>query len=93
MQNLTSIDDLEENRLSYEQNFENTSENAIEQHKEEILDDLPDKDRELFEMLYVEKLSYDDICDQLDITKENLYKRIYRLRQKINEAVYAKIHK
>jgi len=96
MNEFTYIDDLDDftiNNLSYEQNFNYMSDDDIEKNKDEILNELPGKDRKLFEMVFIEKLPYETICKELSISKDNLRTRVYRLRQKINEAVYVKIHK
>lgn len=89
---IEDLDDFEHNRLSYHQDFENISDEEIEKHRDEILAELSDKERYLFDLFYIEKLSYKEICHELFISEHNLTKRLYRLRQKINEAVSLKIN-
>jgi len=88
---IEDLDDYMANSLIYEQSFENISEEDIEIYKDELLDELSDKEKKLFDMVFSEKLSYREICERLDISRENLKKRLYRLRQKITESVYTKV--
>ena len=97
---IEDLDDYTANSLIYEQSFENISEYDIETYKDEVLDELSDKEKELFDMFFSEKLSYRDICERLYISKENLKKRLYRLRQKNNRIYiyksmteYSEMHK
>ena len=90
---IDDLDDFTANSLSYEQDFENISEDNIEVYRDEILNELNDRERELFDIVFTERLPYNEICNELSITKENLKKQLYRLRQKINEAVFEKINR
>jgi len=90
---IDDLDDLTANGLSYEQDFENISGDDIERYKDKILDELSDKEKELFGMVFTERLPYGEISEQLSISRDTLKNRVYRLRQKINEAVHTKIHK
>ena len=95
LKELTSIEETGEyggHHLSYEQNFDNISDDDIERYRDEILDALSDDEKDLFDMVFTEKMPYDEICGELFISKGTFKKRLYRLRQKIGEAVYAKIH-
>ena len=69
--------------LIYEQDFENISDDEIEIRKYEILNGLSEKDRRLYDMNFVERLSHREICKELSIPEETLKKRVYRLKQKI----------
>jgi len=89
---IDDLDDFTVNSLAYNQDFENISDKNINTYRNEILNELSDKERELFEMVFTERLSYGEISEQLMISKDNLKNRVYRLRQKINKAVYAKIN-
>jgi len=88
---IENLDDFKANSLTYEQDFENISDEVIDEHRDEILDGLSGGEKELYDMVFTKKLSYDEVCDRLSITKDVLKSRVYRLRQKINEAVHAKI--
>ena len=92
---LVYIEDLQDfiinNNLSYEQDFDNISEYDIEIYRNEILGELSDKEREFFNMVFIEKRPYAEICEKFSITRENFKKRLYRLRQKIKEAVSIKV--
>jgi RNA polymerase sigma-70 factor (ECF subfamily) len=84
---IETMDDIADSNLIYEQNFENTSDNEVEIYKDEILNGLSDKDRQLYDMSYVEKLPHQEIRKELSISEETLKKRIYRLKQKITHAI------
>ena len=44
---------------------------------------MSEKDRQLFDMNYIEKLPHNQICEKLLLSEEALNKRLYRLKQKI----------
>jgi len=93
---LTYIDDLDDftvNNLTYEQDFDNVSDDDIEIYKDEILNGLSEGEKELFNLVFTERIPYNEIYEQLYISRENLKKRLYRLRQKITEAAYEKINR
>ena len=69
--------------LTYEQDFENISDDDIEIIKNRILNELSDSDKKLFTMNFIEKLPHKDIGGQLLISEEAVKKRVYRLKQKI----------
>ena len=87
IQKETYIDEPMAETLSYEENFEiifeNVSDEKIEEYKNEILEILSEKERQLFDMNYVEKLPHNQICEKLLLSEEALNKRLYRLKQKI----------
>jgi RNA polymerase sigma-70 factor (ECF subfamily) len=83
----TYIDESIIETLSYEQNFENINDDEIEKYKIEILEILTEKERQLFDMKYVKKLSRAQISEKLHIPENTVKQRLYRLREKIkNEA-------
>jgi len=79
----TYINESIEETLSYEQDFELIDENQLEKYKNEILETLSEKDRELYILNYIKKLPHIQIREKLSINEEALNKRIYRLKQKI----------
>ena len=89
---IDDLDDLTINNLIYEQNFENISDDDIDIYRDEIMHGLSESEKELFNMVFTEKIQYNEICGQLDISRESLKKRLYRLKQKITERVYVKIN-
>ena len=94
--NETYIDDLADEKLVYEENFEiiheNISEGEIEAHKGEVIKSLSEQDQKLFDMKYTEKLSNALISEKLSINEKALEKRLYRLKQKIIIAVSDKLN-
>jgi len=89
----TYIDDSIIEILSYEQNFENVSEEEIEKYKDEILDILSEQEMQLFNMKYIEKLSIAQISIILSISENNVKQRLYRIREKIKTEASDKIGK
>ena len=94
---IEDLDDYTADNLTYEQNFDDTDDKSNDEdteiYKNEILNALSDEEKELFHMFYTKKLSYEEICGKLNISKENLKKRLYRFRKKITDAVYIKFNK
>ena len=89
---IDDLDDSTKNNLTYEQDFENINNDDIEIYKNEILNKLSESEKELFNLVFTERLPYIEICEQYSISRENLKKRLYRLRQKITERGYVKIN-
>jgi RNA polymerase sigma factor (sigma-70 family) len=89
---IEDLDDFRKNSLTYEQEFEAVSDDDIEIYREEILRELSEKERELFDLVYIDKKPYKKIIEELSITQETFNKRLYRLRKKIKTAVTMKIH-
>jgi len=81
--NETHIDDSVAENLSYEENFENIGEDKTEERKNEIINSLTERDRQLYEMKYVEKMPNNQIRETLSLSEDALEKRLYRLKQKI----------
>ena len=93
---LLYIEDLDQiafNDLTYEQDFDKMSDDDIEKYKSDIMNELSGRDKELYKMVFKDKLPYSEICGRLHITRDTLIKRVYRFRQKIKKAAYTKIHK
>lgn len=90
---IEDLDDFTVNKLTYDQDFESINNDDIETYRGEILSDLSDDERELFDAVFVKKLPHKEICEQFSLSKENLKKRLYRLRKKLTESVYVKINK
>ena len=85
------IDDSITDIFSYEQNFEIISDEEIEKYKDEILKILTERERQLFDMKYIEKLSIAQIGEILHISKNNVKQRLYRLREKIKIEITQKL--
>jgi len=88
---IEDLDGFTADSLTYEQDFENISDEEIEIYRDEVLDSLSESERELFDMVFTEKLPYGEICEQLLLSRETLKKRLYRLRQKITGAAGKKV--
>lgn len=84
---MEDMDDCTDSGLIYEQIFDNIGDDEIEVYKNKILSGLSQKDRKLYEMNFVERLSHKEICKELLISEETLKKRLYRLKQKTVYAV------
>ena len=52
---------------------------------EEVLSYLSDEDRELFIALFVEGMTYDELSKEWNVSKNALYSRVKRGRQKLNK--------
>jgi len=87
----TYIDNSIIDTFSYEQNFENISDEEIEKYKDEILEILTEHERRLFTMQYVEKLSHTQISEKLFIPENTVKQRLYRLKKKIKIEVANKL--
>jgi len=90
---IEDLDDFTVNKLTYDQDFESINNDDIDTYRGEILSELSDEERELFYAVFVKKLPRKEICEQFSLSKENLKKRLYRLRKKLTESVYVKINK
>jgi RNA polymerase sigma-70 factor (ECF subfamily) len=87
---IENMDDYAD-ELIYELDFENISDDEIEIYKESILNGLSEKEKNLFEMNFVQRLPHKEIDRELLISEETLKKRLYRLKQKIILAVSEKL--
>jgi len=87
MRYIEDIRDLMDGSLAYEQNFETISDDAVDAYREKILAALPEKERRLFAMNFVERVPHKEICTEFSLSEEALKKRLYRLKQKINFSV------
>ncbi len=58
-----------------------------EEIKEKILGRLSGKERELFEMIYDNKMKYKDIAEKLGISEGAVKQKNFRLRRKITEMI------
>lgn len=81
------IDDLQTDVLSYDQNFEmifeNIGEDEIEEYAKELLKNLSEQDKILYDMKYVKKLSSAKIGENLFISENAVNQKLFRLREKI----------
>ncbi len=57
----------------------------IEEKKASILSSLTERELELFEMVYVKHMEYEELAKALDTTEHAVRSRVYRLRLKIKE--------
>ena len=89
------IDELLDDTLTYEQNFETMFEDIsteeIEKCKNEIIENLSEKDRQLFDMKYTQKLPIAKIGTLLSISENNVKQKLFRLREKIKDMVSKKL--
>lgn len=61
--------------------------NEINEETEKMLMNLSDEDRKIFEMLYFEQMSMDEISQETGHTKPVLYNRLSRGKSKIRDSV------
>ena len=83
-------DSIEEH--SGEEDFEAVLEGEISQRTKELLDCLPQKDRDIFIDLYVKEETLDEISMKYEIKKNVLYNRISRAKKKIRMVKGANIY-
>jgi RNA polymerase sigma-70 factor (ECF subfamily) len=86
------IDEAMAEELSYEENFENIGEDEIEKYSDEIINSLPERERQLYDLKYVEKLSISQMSEKLSVSEGALEKRLYRLKQKIAGKIDKKLN-
>ncbi len=55
----------------------------LQEEIKEILDQLSEKDRKIFEMVYIDEKTIDDVAEQIGMKKDTIYQRISRARKKI----------
>ena len=65
----------------------NVNDEEILKRKEFVLKALSQKDRELYEKIYVEKKTYKEIAKELNIPLKTVNSRAFRLRKKITKRV------
>ena len=69
------------------ENDVNVDDEEILKRKEFVLKALSQKDRELYEKIYVEKKTYKEIAKELNIPLKTVNSRAFRLRKKITNRV------
>ncbi len=72
--------------ILYEMEEDNkiTSE-ELEENKKRILSSLSEKELELFEMVYIKHMEYEELAKEFNVTENAVRTRVYRLRLKIKE--------
>jgi len=87
----TYIDDIKAEAFSYDQNFEaifdDISDAEIEAFKEKIFENLSERNRWLYKVKYIEKLSSAEISEILSISENAVNQKIFRLREKIKAQI------
>lgn len=63
----------------------------ISEETEAILQCLKPEDRDLFEKLYIEEMTIDDVCERLQTNPNVIYKRISRARKRMRERFPKKV--
>lgn len=69
-----------------EQDF-SVSDDEIEEKKKSILSQLTEKELELFEMVYVKHMKYEELAKSMGVSEHAMRTRVYRLKNKIKERV------
>lgn len=68
--------------------FSEYSDEEYENMHQEVLASLTDSEAALYDAVYKEKLGYETIAEQQNISEETLRKRISRLKRKIKQAIH-----
>lgn len=76
---------LTENIAVEDQELLHLIDREISEETEAILQCLKPKDRELFEKLYIEEMTIDDVCDSFQTNPNVIYKRISRARKRMRK--------
>lgn len=63
------------------------SDEEIEKKKKSIISQLNEKELELFEMVYVRHMRYEELAKMLDISENAVKARVFRLKNKIKSKV------
>lgn len=74
--------------MIYEMEIDNLiTDEEIEKKKDSIIESLNKKELELFEMLYIKRLEYDEIARSLEISSNAAKARAFRLNNKLKRRV------
>ncbi len=80
---VVSLSDHENEAEGTPYTFDNISDEMIDNYKTEILDNLSDTEKELYEIVYHRKTAYSELACKYGISEATLRKRISRLHIKI----------